>query len=42
MRVFTKDTERVAAEDLIKCFEEEVAATSLSAQLELGGIKASE
>ena len=42
VRVFTKAAERVAAEDLIKCLEQEVAATALSAQLELGGIKASE
>lgn len=42
VRVFTKAAERVAAEDLIKCLEQEVAATALSAQLELGGIKASD
>jgi len=42
VRVFTNAAERVADPELIKGFEEEIAATALSAQLELGGIKASD
>jgi hypothetical protein len=42
VRVFTNTPDRSADPDVLQAFEEELAATSLSAQLELGGIKASE
>lgn len=42
VRVFTNSPDRAGDPDMLQLFEEELAATSLSAQLELGGIKASE
>jgi len=42
VRVFTNAPDRSADPDVLQAFEEELAATNLSAQLELGGIKASE
>lgn len=42
VRVFTNAEERMADPELLKAFEAELSATSLSAQLELGGIKATE
>lgn len=42
VRVFTNSAERVADSDVLKAYEAELGVTSLSAQLELGGIKASE
>jgi phospholipase A-2-activating protein len=42
VRVFTQSPERTADPEVLQAFEEELAATSLNAQLELGGIKASE
>lgn len=42
VRVFTNASERAANPEILQTFEEELAATSLNAQLELGGIKASE
>lgn len=42
IRVFTKEANRTANKDILQAFEEELSATSLNAQLELGGIKTSE
>jgi len=42
VRVFTNSAERVADPDVLQAYEAELGVTSLSAQLELGGIKASE
>jgi len=39
IRVFTKEPERQASEDLQKLFEEELSKSSLAAQQELGGVK---
>ena len=39
--MFTSETDRIADPDLLKAYEEELAATTLSAQQELGGIKIS-
>ena len=42
VRVFTSAAERTAEPDVLEAFEAEIGVTSLNAQLELGGIKASE
>lgn len=42
VRVFTSTADRVADENELRLYEEELSTSSMSAQLELGGIKASE
>lgn len=42
VRVFTYDADRVADAETLKAYEEELSATTLNAQQELGGIKLSE
>ncbi|KAK4035672.1 hypothetical protein OUZ56_027758 [Daphnia magna] len=42
VRIFTQSPERAANAEVLQAFEQELAQTSLNAQLELGGIKASD
>lgn len=42
MRVFTSDPARVASDDVIAAFEQDVASSKIAAQQELGGMKISE